>query len=294
MPIAASTRLLALLGDPVHHSLSPLFQNAAIRSAGLDAVYLALRCDRTALEPLLHAIARAGGGGNVTLPHKEAAGEVVEVRLPAVERTGVCNTFWLENGRIHGDNTDVQGFVAAARQLIGAPAGSRVLVLGAGGAARAAVAGLLDARVDAVHVANRSLDRATALAEALDPRGRRVTVVRDPAALDREGYDLAVNATSLGLRPEDPVPLDLDRPARLGAVLDLTYRPGTGDGGAIPTTAWVAAARAAGLPAADGREMLIQQGAASFRRWFGGEEPDVEAMRQALHGPGVGARASGE
>lgn len=274
MAIDVGTRLVALLGDPVDHSLSPRFQNAAFAAAGVDAVYVALRCSGDGFDGLLRGIARAGGAGNVTLPHKTRAAGIVEERTGAVERTGACNTFWLENGRVHGDNTDVEGFGRAAREVVGPPAGARVLVLGAGGAARAAVLALIDARADRVHLLNRTPGRARALREALDPEGRRVSVVEESGRLTREGYDLVVNATPLGLRRDDPPPLPLDRPARVGAVLDLAYRPGGTD--------WTRMARAAGIPAADGLEMLIQQGAASYRRWFPGKEPPIAAMRDAL------------
>jgi shikimate dehydrogenase len=273
MHALADPRLIALLGDPVAHSLSPRFQNAAIRAAGLDAVYVALRVETAAFDGLFTGLAGARAAGNVTLPHKARAAARVEVRTAAVERTGACNTFWVEGGRVHGDNTDIEGFGRAARALIGSPAGARTLVLGAGGAARAAVFALIESRADSVHVLNRTPGRARSLRDALDPQGRRVAVLETADALRREGYDLVVNATALGLNPSDPPPLDLGLPARVGAVLDLAYRPGT--------TAWVQAARAAGVPAADGREMLIQQGASSFRRWFG-VEPDTGAMRAAL------------
>lgn len=256
----------------MEHSLSPRFQNAAIQAAGLDAVYLALRCADT-FDALLIGIARAGGAGNVTLPHKTRAAALLDAPTPAVQKTGACNTFWMEQGEIHGDNTDVEGFAAAARSVIGAPAGARALVLGAGGAARAAVLALMQARADAVHVLNRTPDRARELQQSLDPGGRRVTVLERPEAVRREGYDLVVNATSVGLAPDDPAPIDLDAPVRVGAILDLTYRP--------EPTALVAAARKADIPAADGREMLLQQGAASFRHWFGCD-PDLQVMRRAL------------
>ncbi len=267
------TRLIALLGDPVHHSLSPRFQNAAIRAAGLDAVYLALRCDPDQVEGLLTGIAQAGGAGNITIPHKEHAARLVEVPTRAVERTGACNTFWLQDGRIHGDNTDVSGFAAAARMLIGPPAGARVLVLGAGGAARAVVLALIDARADSIHVLNRSVDRARALAQGLDSEGRRVAVVEDPSELRREGFDLVVNATPAGMHPDDAAPLGLGRIARTGAVLDLVCRVGG--------TTWVRDAAARGIPAADGLEMLLHQGADAFRRWFE-QDPDLDFMRKAL------------
>lgn len=267
-------RLVALLGDPVAHSLSPRFQNAAFRAAGVDAVYLPLRCDTEGFEGLLRGIAGAGGAGNITLPHKTRAAALLDAPTEAVTRTGACNTFWSVDGRIHGDNTDVEGFARAARRLIGSPAGARVLVLGAGGAARAVVLGLINERADAIHLLNRTPGRARAVAETLDPRGRKVLVVEGGArGVEREGYDLVVNATSLGLAGDDALPLDLDRPARIGAVLDLVYREGG--------TPWVAAAGERDIPAVDGVEMLVEQGAASFRRWFD-REPDVAVMREAV------------
>lgn len=270
--LTAGTRLIALLGDPVGHSLSPVFQNAAFRASKVDGAYLALRCDAASLPGLLEGIARAGGAGNVTVPHKALAAEVVEVRTGAVERTGACNTFWLEDGRICGDNTDVTGVRAAVHTLIGPPAGARVLLLGAGGAARAAVAALLDDEVDAIHLLNRTPARAAALVEAF-PASRALLAEPSVAGLRTERFDLVVNATSLGLRAEDEFPLAFDAVSELGAVLDLVYAPGE--------TRWVHEARARGLPAADGLEMLIQQGAAAFTRWWGKPAPLAE-MRAAL------------
>ncbi len=267
------TRLLALLGDPVRHSLSPRFQNAAILAAGLDAVYLPLRCEADRFDGLFRGLVGAGAAGNVTLPPKTRAATLLDTATPAVERTGACNTFWVADGKVHGDNTDVEGFARAAHSLIGSPTGARILVLGAGGAARAVVLALVRERADAIHLLNRTPGRARAVAEILDPKGRKVTVLEPPERLEREGYDLVVNATSLGLDPDDPAPLDLGRPVRVGAVLDLVYR----DGG----TPWVRQARAAGIPAADGLEMLIRQGAASFRRWFD-READLDVMRAAV------------
>ncbi len=270
--ITAATRLVALLGDPVDHSLSPRFQNAAFRAAGVDGVYLALRCSARAFPELLGAIARAGGAGNVTLPHKALAARAIESATAAVQRTGACNTFWLEDGRICGDNTDVAGVRAAVQALIGSPADARVLLLGAGGAASAALCALLDDRIAGVTVLNRTVDRARALAEMFgeDPRIHVAGAVGD---LHGERYDLVINATSLGLHSEDPLPLDLEGPVHVGAALDLVYSPSE--------TAWVHEARRRGIVAADGREMLVAQGAAAFERWWGRPAP-IAAMRQAL------------
>ncbi|HET9982103.1 MAG TPA: shikimate dehydrogenase [Longimicrobiales bacterium] len=271
--ITAATRLVALLGDPVAHSLSPRIQNAAFRAAGVDGVYVGLRCDAEHAPALLRAIARSGGAGNVTVPHKQLAARTIEAPTPAVERTGACNTFWLEDGRIHGDNTDVAGFVAAARALVGPLVGARVLLLGAGGAARAVLCALLDARADSVLVLNRSTARAEELRAAFDASGRRVQVAADADILRREGFDLVVNATSLGLHETDADPVDLRRILRVGAVLDLVYAPGG--------TAWVRHARELGLTVSDGLEMLLHQGAAAFERWWRQPAP-VDTMRAAL------------
>lgn len=274
-PVTAGTRLLALLGDPVSHSLSPTFQNAAFRALGLDAVFVALRCGADELPGLLRGIARGGGGGNVTVPHKALAARTVDRPSDAVVRTGACNAYWMEDGAIHGDNTDVAGAAAAVAAVLGRdPAGARVLLLGAGGAASAVVCALTDAGVERVVVANRTPARAHALADRFRAPGVRIDVVESADALAGESFDLAVNSTSLGLKPDDPLPLAVDAArVEVGAALDLVYARGE--------TRWVHAMRARGLPAADGKEMLLQQGAAAFRRWWA-MEPPLDVMRAAL------------
>lgn len=269
----ARTRFLFLLGDPVAHSLSPAFQNAAIESLGLDAVYLAMRVTADELPAVMRAAARAGGG-NVTVPHKEQAAGVLDEASPAVADTGACNTFWWEEARgLCGDNTDVEGFCAAARALLPSGLrGRRVLLLGAGGAARAVAVACLGEAVAALGIVNRTPARAWALHTALGaPAAARVA--DDAGALAGESYDLAVNATPLGLDPGDPAPLDLRHGPRVGAVLDLAYAP--------DDTPWVREARRLGLPAADGREMLVRQGGAAFRRWWN-REPPLDVMRAAV------------
>lgn len=264
----AHTRLFALLGNPVEHSLSPAFQNAALRATGIDAVYIALRCGTDALPCLLRGIAEAGGGGSVTVPHKEIARRAVDRLGDAARRTGACNAFGFSDGMVWGDNTDVEGFRGALRALVGSSAaGMRVVVAGAGGAARAAVCALLDDGAAEITVVNRSADRARRLAAQFDHPASLNIADRVPTAT----YDLAVNATSLGLRSDDPLPLAPD--VRAAAALDLVYTPGE--------TPWVRRMRAGSVPAADGREMLLQQGAAAFRLWFR-QEPPLDVMRRAL------------
>jgi shikimate dehydrogenase len=268
------TRLIALLGDPVAHSLSPAFQNAAIRASGLDGVFMALRVTADRLPGLLRGIAHADGGGNVTLPHKRLATQLLDRATDAVRRTGACNTFWLENGLIHGDNTDVAGFRAAVTSLLGAePVGARVLLIGAGGAGRAAIVGLEAARAHRVDVMNRTSAAAADLAAELGTGSTRVEVLENHGGSGELNYDLVVNATSLGLRDGDAHPLSLSRLRPGTPVLDLVYRRGG--------TPWVRALQKNSFPAADGTEMLLGQGAAAFSRWWGIPAP-LAAMRAAL------------
>jgi shikimate dehydrogenase len=271
--ITSGTRVFALLGDPVAHSSSPVIQNAAIRDLGLDGVYVALRAEsQEGMAAFMRGLAMAGGGGNVTLPHKEKAATVLDAPSENVRRTGACNTFWLQNGKIHGDNTDVEGFSRALEAFLGAaPGGYRVLLLGAGGSARACLVALIDEGVEEVHLLNRTRDRARAVARRIG--GERVRVLDDRMEVAGQCYDLVVNTTSLGLKPGDELPLELDLLERAGAVVDLVY----GTGG----TPFVERAKERGIRAADGTEMLLHQGAVSFERWWG-RRPSLDAMRAAL------------
>ena len=273
MTVSARTRVLTLLGDPIAHSASPELQNAAFEASGVDGVYVAVRCGPEDLAGFMRGLAKAGGGGNVTIPHKEKAATFLDVRSEAVRRTGACNTFWGdEAGRVHGDNTDVEGFRRALRAFLDVPvSGLRVLLLGAGGAARAALLGLLQEDASEVFVHNRTQDRARAVARRIG--GQRARVVPILRGLEGEDFDLGVNPTSLGLHEGDASPIDFHILNRAGAAMDLVY--------GRHTTAFVKAAEDAGIRATDGLEMLVQQGAVSFERWWGREAP-VEAMRSIV------------
>jgi shikimate dehydrogenase len=265
--ISASTRLLAVIGDPVAHSLSPLMHNAAIRALGLDAVYVALQAPAAALPAVFTTLAAAGAAGNVTLPHKEAAERCVARKTDLCSRAGACNTFWTEHGELVGDNTDVPGIVDCVKQL-GADGAGTWLLIGTGGAARAVAVAAAELRAR-LHVLSRDAARAQSFAEWARARGVRAEPAR--GALEP---DVAVNATPLGLKDTDPMPLDPDRTGRLSAALDLVYAPGE--------TRWVRALRAAGIAAQDGRELLVRQGAAAFGRFFPDRAPPVEVMRAAV------------
>ena len=266
---ADTPRLFALLGDPVAHSLSPAIHNAAFEALGLEAVYVAIRAEPDQVPFLMRALAGAGGGGNVTIPHKARAADAVDEASPAVRATGACNAFYWRDG-LRGDNTDVAGFRAAAEGLLGAPLASRrILLLGAGGAARAAVYACQAGSVEWVHVLNRTAENAERMVSELGAADM-AEVVRGPAELGR-GYDLMVNATSVGLRESDPLPLD-PKDVDAAAVLDMVY--------AEDQTRLVRRARELGMAAADGRGMLVEQAAAAFELWFEAKAPR-EAMRRA-------------
>jgi len=270
--ITARTRVLTLFGDPVEHSASPEIQNAAFLEAGVDGVYVAVRCATEDLAGFMRGLALAGGGGNITLPHKEKAAAIVDVSSEAVRRTGACNTFWGENGQVHGDNTDVEGFRRALQIFMDGPSkGARALVLGAGGAARATLVGLLEEGADEVLLYNRTSERAQAVARRIG--GQRARVVPVMEELDGERFDIVINTTRVGLDPDDPAPIDFELLGRAGAVMDLVY--------GRHQTSFVKAAERLGIRATDGMEMLVQQGAASFESWWNKPAP-IDLMRNVI------------
>jgi len=270
MPVAMEyPGRLVLLGNPVSHSLSPTFQNAALRVAGIPLVYEALEVDEPALRTLLRDLKKLSAAGNVTVPHKVSVCKRCDELTDLAARVGAVNTFWFESGRLHGDNTDVGGFDVAARALLGGePSGARVVLLGAGGAAAAILAAIEAWAGATVSIVARNASRADALARRF-PDVARVEKSAKRAVADAT---LVVNATPIG-QGDNEQPVDISMISRSTAVMDLVYRRGG--------TPWVRAARARGNRAADGLTMLLEQGALSFQRWFG-IEPDREAMRQSL------------
>ncbi len=259
----ARTRVFALLGNPVSHSLSPIMQNAAFRVLGLDAVYVPLPCAADQVPVLMTVLAAAGGGGNVTVPHKAAAARALSRPSELVGALGTCNTFWWDRETLTGDTTDVLGVQAAVGQLeVEAEAW---LVIGTGGSARAV---LEAARLQGARIAVSSRSPARA-AEFLALAG-----TRGVGAAAAEEAGLIINATPLGLAPGDPLPSRPEATPAAIAALDLVYRRGE--------TAWVAAQRRAGRRAIDGREVLLAQGAAALRRWFPLVAPPLDVMRAAL------------
>jgi shikimate dehydrogenase len=260
--------LCAVVGFPVGHSRSPAMHNAAFEALGLDWRYVKLPLMPERFAETVRALHASGYRGvNVTIPHKLAALDVADEASPAASAIGAANTLAFEDGRITADNTDAPGLLDALGE---APAG-RALVLGAGGAGRAAAWALKQAGAE-VLIWNRTKERAEALAEDLG-----IEAVPEPVEAD-----LLVNATSVGL---DPAATEEEALRALGlsavsrqlsaaTVVDLVYRAG---GEPTPLATW---ATRAGARVVDGLEVLVRQGARSFALWTGREAPLV-AMREA-------------
>ena len=260
---------LVLLGHPVAHSLSPAMQNAALLRAGVALTYEALDVAPDDVAAVLVALRAQHAAGNVTMPHKGAVAARCDRRTDVAERTGMVNTFWYDGADLIGDNTDVAGFEGMVRHLLGGPRdGAQVALLGAGGGAAAVLDVLREWPGVAVRLWARSAERARGLGTTHRGIVTRAESVRDACA----SASIVINATPVGLSG-DAVPVDVASLRDDAAVMDLAYRRGE--------TPWVRAARARGLVAADGRQMLVEQGAAAFVRWFG-EEPDRAAMLAAL------------
>ncbi|MBK5111773.1 MAG: shikimate dehydrogenase [Thermoleophilia bacterium] len=260
---------LAVLGHPVGHSRSPAMQNAALEDLGLGDAFSYEAVD---LEPEVFAEFVSGMeadgfvGANVTVPHKRAALVLADLAGPAATAIGAANTLTFESGRIRAENTDAPGLIDA---LSADPAGSRALLLGAGGAGRAALWALTEAGAG-VSIWNRTGSRATELAAEIGG-----SAIADPQARD---FDLIVNSSAAGLGGGDPfsdLPLEPDGFRAGQVVVDLVY-------GSNPSPLLEAAATA-GATTVDGLEILVRQGARSLAIWTG-REPSLEVMRAAARG----------
>lgn len=264
-----------VIGHPVAHSRSPLIHNYWLREHGLRGAYERLDIAPENLLAFLDGIESRGYvGANVILPHKEAALRGLRNATDSAKAMGAVNTLWLEKGELHGDNTDVTGFLANLDEA--APGWDqdcgKALVLGAGGAARAVVHALLGRGFRHVAIANRSHDRAAALAERF---GKVVSATEWNRRADAlEDANLVVNATSLGMNGQPPLELELGRLPANAVVHDLVYVP--------LETPLLAAARARRVKAVDGLGMLLHQAAPGFARWFGVRPQVTRALRDMI------------
>lgn len=308
--INAETRAVVLFGYPVHHSFSPALQNAAFQVRRLNYVYLAVSVPPARLEGAVAAVASLDLlGANVTAPHKESVLSFLDEVMPESRLLGAVNTIVNNDGRLIGHNTDGSGFLRAVRETGFDPGGEAVVILGAGGAARAVVVALARYGVKELIIFNRTLARAEGLAALVRKQGVTAAACswdeleaagpRARSALARAG--LIVQTTSLGMHP----PATDNRSKSRSGVADASASPTTDD--RRPTTdmppvppewistnhlvydlvynpietAFLKMARMAGARTANGLGMLLYQGVVAFELWTGEQAP-VETMRAAL------------
>jgi shikimate dehydrogenase len=271
--VTAANRAACVIGWPVEHSRSPLIHNYWLKQYGIAGEYRRELVPREEFASFVKSLAARGYvGANVTVPHKEAALALSQPDERA-RAVGAVNTLWLENGVLRATNTDVEGFLdnldACAqgwdRDL------SKAVVLGAGGAARAAIFGLLERGVERIVVVNRTLDRAETLRRKFG--GRIDALVWDQAGGAIGDATLLVNTTTLGMQGQPALAIDLAQLPGQATVADLVYAP--------VLTPLLAAANARGLRTADGLGMLLHQAVRGFALWFG-KTPAVTPELRAL------------
>ena len=265
-----------VVGHPIKHSRSPLIHGHWLREHGLEGSYEPVDVAPEDFASFFRSFAERGfRGGNVTIPHKEAAFRLADATTERARRLEAANTLWLEDGRIHADNTDVIGFVANLDQELGAWSARTALVLGAGGAARGVVAALLD-RVERIVVANRTDGKARELAGFAPGRIDPIAWGEIPARLAEA--DLLVNTTALGMSGQPPLELELSPLPSHAVVTDIVYVP--------LETELLRTAREIGCRTLAGGGMAVFQAVEAFRL-FTGIMPD--AARMLRHFASMGA-----
>lgn len=276
--ISGKARLAGILGWPVSHSKSPRLHNHWIAEHGLDGAYVPLPVAPEHLAEAVKTLRHVNfAGGNVTVPHKEAVLELVDQVDPLAARIGAVNTLVVgPDGKLSGRNTDAVGFLLNLKEVPGfKSAAGPAVILGAGGAARAACAALLEEGVPEIRLVNRSLERAKQL--AADLGGPIVPIDWSGRAEALDGASLLVNSTSLGMTGQPPLEIDLGRLAETALVNDLVYAP--------LETGLLAAARARGNPVAEGIGMLLHQARPGFHAWFGIMPEITPAIREMMLKP---------
>lgn len=265
----------AIVGWPVRHSRSPLIHRYWLSELGIAGDYVPVAVEPERIAAFLGGFAALGYiGGNVTVPHKEAAFRAVREADPVATALEAVNTLWLDGDRLVGGNTDAAGFLANLDEK--APgwetSGKAAVVLGAGGAARAVVWALLSRGLDPVVVVNRTADRAEAIARKFGSAVKPATWEDLNRWLKRAG--LLVNTTTLGMAGHPDAVIDLARLPDDAVVSDVVYVP--------LETGLLAAARRRGLVAVDGLGMLLHQAVPGFERWFGQRPTVTPALRDLV------------
>lgn len=274
MEINGQTRLAGLIGNPVIYSQSPAMHNAAFRHLNLPMVYVAFQVEAQRVPEAVRAVSALNMVGlNVTVPHKEAVLPYLDELDETALKCGAVNTIVNQDGKLAGYNTDGLGFLDSLREAGFEPRGKKVVILGAGGSARAVAVALLAVGVKEITIINRTVARAEQLAAVLEaPEKVHILPLVPHTAPEIEGAELVVNTLSVPFYTEGKWLLDLSA-ARGALFYDLRY-------GKMPS-AFLDYAKTLGSPAVDGLGMLLHQGARAFTLFTGREAP-LEVMRRAL------------
>lgn len=274
MSITGKAKVAGVIGWPISHSLSPALHGYWIHEHGLDAAYVPMAVKPENFNDAARALAQLGfRGANVTIPHKETAFRIAHDVDDAARATGAVNTLVVDGERLIGRNTDVSGYLASLDEAgAGQLDGRKIVVLGAGGAARGIIFGLLSRGAGEIAVVNRTRDKGEALATLF---GGRVTAA-DWRELNATlgGCDLLVNTTSLGMVGHGPLQIELQHLKPSACVSDIVYRP--------LETALLADARKRGHRTVEGLGMLLHQARPGFAAWFGVEPVVSAALKQHL------------
>ena len=274
MRITGKTDVYGIFGYPVKHSLSPLMQTAAFNALGIDAVYVPFEVSPENLENAVEGLKAMGIKGiNVTVPLKEKIIPFLDSIDETARFMGAVNTVKNVDGKLYGYNTDGDGFVDSLKEEGIGIGGKKVLIIGAGGSAKAIAYSLLKEGVERIVIANRTFEKAENLAVRLNEIG-----AVDPVSLDYlnsivDKFDILINTTSVGMRESDPSLFDYSLIKPGTVVVDIIYKPFE--------TKLLKVAKSQGAKTINGLEMLIHQGARAFKIWTG-KEPPIEVMRKAL------------
>jgi len=262
----------AVIGDPIEHSLSPWMHNAGYEALGIDAEYQRFHVEASHLAEAVEGLCALGfSGWNVTLPHKEKIISLLDTLTREARRAGAVNTVKIHEGQLIGHNTDGDGFIRSVKGNLNEFKGKKAVLLGAGGASKG-IALALAAQGMQVHILNRTPEKATVLAQALQREGATATSGVFAPGEWLEDVDLLVQTTSVGLHGE-PFPFSVQGISDRALVVDIIVNP--------RDTVFLKDAKKQGCRTLNGLGMLLYQGAYAWEFWLGGQAP-VEVMRQAL------------
>lgn len=279
MNITGKTKTLGIFGYPISHTLSPAMHNAVIKALGLDMVYLPFEVKPSNLKEAINGIKNLGIiGVNITIPHKEAVIRFLDDISEEARLVGAVNTIVNKDRKLVGHNTDGSGYIASLKEELGFnPKSKRIIIIGAGGAARGILVALAIKKPKAITVANRTLSRAVSLIKTFkekfsDTRFEAIGIDDKMLKMSFNSADLLVNTTSVGMKQSKALKIPLETLPKVAIVSDIIYNP--------LETLLLKKAKKLGLTTHGGLGMLVHQGARSFKLWTGMDAP-INVMRKA-------------